>query len=137
MPLEEAPEQGRNGFPKYNKKILIVDDDETVLYLLRRFFAREQFEVMVARGGLEAKERLKTQRPDVVLTDLKMPSFSGVDLIGFIHQNMKNIPIIVMTAYPYLYPKKKGENEVTAYFVKPFDVNEIFTSVKRILGGRV
>ena len=136
MASEEEPEQGTNSFPRNNRKILIVDDDETVLYLLRRYFLREQFEVLVARSGLEAKERLKTQRPDIVLTDLKMPSFSGADLIGFIHQNMKNIPIIVMTAYPYLYPKKKSENEVTAYFVKPFDVNEIFTSVKRILGGR-
>jgi len=47
--LWKKPRTGEKRLSKYNKKILIVDDDETVLYLLRRFFAREQFEVMVAR----------------------------------------------------------------------------------------
>jgi len=122
-------------FPKNKKKILIVDDDETILYILRRFFIGEGFEVLVAKDGLEAMERLKAENLSLVLTDIKMPSFSGIDLIRFIRQNMKGIPIVAMTAYPYLYPEKRNGNEVDAYFRKPFDINEMLSSIEKILGG--
>jgi DNA-binding NtrC family response regulator len=64
-----------------------------------------------------------------------MPSFSGIDLIKFIHQNMKGVPIIVMTADPYLYPENRNRNEVEGYFVKPFDISEMLSSIEKILGG--
>jgi CheY-like chemotaxis protein len=124
-----------NDFPKNKKKILIVDDDETILYILRRFFIGEGFEVLLAKDGLEALERLKAEDPALVLTDIKMPSFSGIDLIKFIRQNMKGIPIVAMTAYPHLYSEKRNGNEVDAYFRKPFDINEMLSSIERILGG--
>jgi len=133
--LEEEPEQGTNSFPKNNRKILIVDDDQTILHLLRRFFIGEGLEVLVAKDGLEAIGRLKTQRPAIVLTDLKMPGLPGGDLIRFIHQKMEGIPIIVMTAYPHLYPESRNGIEVDAYFRKPFDVNEMLSSIEKILGG--
>jgi len=114
---------------------LIVDDDETILHMLKRFFDARGYQVVAEGDGLKAVERLKMEKPAIVLTDIKMPSFSGIDLIKFIHQNRKDVPIIVMTAYPYLYPQKRNRNEIEAYFVKPFDIDEMFSSVKRILGG--
>jgi YesN/AraC family two-component response regulator len=75
------------------------------------------------------------ENPSIVLTDLKMPSFSGIDLIQFIRQNKKETPVVVMTAYPYLYPQTRNGNEVKAYFVKPFDIDEVFLSIQRILEG--
>jgi len=133
--LEKESSKVTDDFPKNKKKILIVDDDETILYILRRFFIGEGFEVLVAKDGLEALERLKTEKLALVLTDVKMPSFSGIDLIKFIRQNMKGIPIVAMTAYPYLYPEKRNGNEVDAYFRKPFDINEMLSSIEKILGG--
>ncbi|MBP1697306.1 MAG: two component transcriptional regulator, winged helix family [Deltaproteobacteria bacterium] len=135
MLLERGSSKVTNDFPKNRKKILIVDDDETILYILRRFFIGEGFEVLVAKDGLEAMERLKAENLSLVLTDIKMPSFSGIDLIRFIRQNMKGIPIVAMTAYPYLYPEKRNGNEVDAYFRKPFDINEMLSSIEKILGG--
>ena len=135
MRLEKESSKVTDDFPKNKKKILIVDDDETILYILRRFFIGEGFEVLVAKDGLEALERLKTEKLALVLTDIKMPSFSGIDLIKFIRQNMKGIPIVAMTAYPYLYPEKRNGNEVDAYFRKPFDINEMLSSIEKILGG--
>jgi CheY-like chemotaxis protein len=134
MSLEE-PQQGTKKFSKNNKRILIVDDDETILYILRRFFIGEGFEVLVATDGLEAKERLKAERPALVLTDIKMDSFSGIDLIKFIRQNMKDIPIVAMTVYPHLYPERRNGNEVDAYFRKPFDINEMLSAIEKILEG--
>lgn len=135
MRLEKESSKVTDDFPKNKKKILIVDDDETILYILRRFFIGEGFEVLVAKDGLEALERLKTEKLALVLTDIKMPSFSGIDLIKFIRQNMERIPIVAMTAYPYLYPEKRNGNEVDAYFRKPFDINEMLSSIEKILGG--
>lgn len=134
MPLEEGPEQGTRSFPSNSKRILIVDDDGTILHMLKRFFNARGYQVLAEKDGLKAVERLKVETPAIVLTGIKIPSFSGVDLIRFIRQTMKDIPIIVMTAYPYLYPEKRNGNEVEGYFIKPFDIDEMFSSVKRILG---
>jgi len=133
--LEEESSKATDDFHKNKKKILIVDDDETILYILKRFFVGMGFQVWVAKDGFEAMERLKAEKPALVLTDIKMPSFSGIDLIKFIRQNMKDVPIIVMTAFPHLYPEKRNENRVEAYYVKPFDIDEMFLSIEKILGG--
>jgi CheY-like chemotaxis protein len=133
--LERGCSNVTNDFYKNKKKILIVDDDETILYILRRFFIGEGFEVLVAKSGLQALEKLKAENPALVLTDIKMPSFSGIDLIRFIRQNMKGIPIVAMTAYPHLYSEKRNGNEVDAYFRKPFDINEMLSSIEKILRG--
>jgi DNA-binding response OmpR family regulator len=133
--MEEEFLSGKGSFPKNKKKILIVDDDETILHTLRRFFVREGFEVLTAQNGLEAKGRLEAEMPSLVLTDIKMPSFSGIDLIKFIRHNLIGIPIVAMTAYPHLYPEKRNGNEVEAYFLKPFDIHEMLSTIEKILGG--
>jgi len=70
-----------------------------------------------------------------VLTDIKTDSFSGIDLIKFIRQIRKDIPIVAMTAYPYLYPGRRNGDQVEAYFRKPFDINEMLSAIEKILGG--
>jgi two-component system alkaline phosphatase synthesis response regulator PhoP len=135
VPLEDEPEQMTNSFPKNNRKILIVDDDETILHMLKRFFDSRGYQVLVEKDGLKAVEKLKAEKLTLVLTDIKMPSFSGIDLIKFIRQNMEGIPIVAMTAYPHLYPEKKNGGEVDAYFRKPFDINEMLSSIEKIIGG--
>ncbi len=103
--------------------------------MLKRFFDARGYQILAEKDGWEAVQRLKLEKPAMVITDIKMPSYSGVDLIKFIRQNMRDIPVFVMTSYPYLYPEKRNGDEVQAYFVKPFDIDEMFSSVKKILGG--
>jgi len=133
--LNGKPQKQIEPLSKDKKKILIVDDDQTILYLLRKIFVGRGFQVSVAKDGLEAIERLKTEIPALVITDLKTPSLSGADLISSIRQTKNDLPIIVMTAYPNLYPEKKDDKEIKAYFRKPFDINEMISSVERILGN--
>jgi CheY-like chemotaxis protein len=128
--IEEASQKGPDTVGKNKKNILIVDDDETILHMLKRYFIREGFQVFVAKNGAEAMERLKVENAPIVLTDLKMPSSSGIELIQFIRQNTKDTAIVVMTAYP----EEWSGNEVQAYFVKPFDIEEMFSAIQRILG---
>jgi DNA-binding response OmpR family regulator len=75
---EEVPYHERgNSFRKDNKKILIVDDDETILHLLRKFFVARGFHILTARDGFVAMDQLKAENPDWVLTDLDMRLLSG------------------------------------------------------------
>ncbi len=129
--VKEAPQKGSCTFGKNKKKILIVDDDETILHVLKRFFIREGFQVFVAKDGKEAMERLKVENPAIVLTDLKMPSLSGIELIQYIQKNIKGTAIVVMTAYP----EEWSGSEVEACFVKPFDIDEMFSAIQRIVGA--
>ncbi len=109
---------------------MIVDDDETLLHLLKRFFIREGFEVVVATDGIEAMEKLKAESPAIVLTDLNIPSLSGIELIQHIRKNRKDTPIVVMTAYP----EEWSGSEVEACFLKPFDIEEMFSVIQKIVG---
>jgi DNA-binding response OmpR family regulator len=129
--IKEASQKGPCTFGKNKKNILIVDDDETILHMLKRFFIREGFQVFVARDGIEAKERLKVENPTIVLTDLKMPSLSGIELIQYIQKNTVGTAIVVMTAYP----EEWSGSEVDACFVKPFDIDEMFSAIQRIVGA--
>jgi len=122
------PEPGRSEGNR--KTILIVDDDETILHLLRRFFAREGFRVSIAKDGVEAIERLKEESPAVLLTDLKMPSLAGTELIQFVRKNGIRTAVVVMTAYP----EEWSGNDIGACFTKPFDLDEIFSAIRGILG---
>lgn len=129
--IEETPQKGSNPFRKGRRNILIVDDDETLLHLLKRFFVREGFEVAVATDGIEAMERLKAENPAVVLTDLNIPSLSGIELIQCIRKKGKDTAIVVMTAYP----EEWSGSEVEACFMKPFDIEEMFSVIQRIVGA--
>lgn len=129
--IKETRQKEPYPFGKNKKKILIVDDDETILHMLKRFFIREGFQVFVARDGIEATERLKVENPAIVLTDLKMPSLSGIELIQYIQKNAKGTAIVVMTAYP----EEWSASEVEACFVKPFDIEEMFSAIQRIVGA--
>lgn len=128
--IKEAPQKGHYTFGKNKKRILIVDDDETILHMLKRFFIREGFQVFVARDGIEAMERLKAESPSIVLTDLKIPSLSGIELIQYIQKNTKGTAVVVMTAYP----EEWSGSKVEACFVKPFDIDEMFSAIQRIVG---
>lgn len=115
------------------KKILIIDDDETILHLLRKVFIGKGYEVSVAMDGREAIDKLKRDLPALVITDLKTPSLSGKDLILSIRATKQDLPIIIMTAYPNLYQEKKGDKQIQDYFRKPFDINEMISSVEAII----
>ena len=109
MLLKEEHRHRTDAFPKNKKKILIVDNEETILYMLKKIFIGKGFQVLLAKDGLGAVERLKAEKPDIVIAELELPSLSGMDMIKFIHQNMKGIPIIVMTASSNLYHEKRME----------------------------
>src|SRR3990167_4915986 len=82
--------------------VLVVDDDPFVLETTSLLLKEFGYNVIQCRGAGEAMAKLKTNRVDVVLTDIKMPDISGIELLEMVHAFNKDIPVVLMTAYAEL-----------------------------------
>ena len=80
-------------------KILIVDDDEVCRLYFRDLFLREGYSVNICDNGLEAIQCFKTDRPDVVLMDVRMPNISGNKTLKLMKSIDCKVPIVMMSAY--------------------------------------
>ncbi|MFZ0565890.1 MAG: response regulator, partial [Chlamydiales bacterium] len=112
--------------------ILIVDDEPLILGFLEETLKRQRFLVDVAANGKQALSLLKKNTYDLVLTDLKMPDMSGMEILRFTQEVSKQTVVIVMTAYGTI------ENAVEAmrsgafhYLLKPFTPDTIETLIKK------
>jgi two-component system alkaline phosphatase synthesis response regulator PhoP len=81
-------------------KILVVDDEEDLLELLRYNLEREGFQTVPARDGVEAIERARTEKPDLVILDIMMPRMDGIEVCRRMRQDahLRTIPILMLTA---------------------------------------
>jgi CheY-like chemotaxis protein len=81
------------------KRVLLVDDDPIALRIYRDGLSRQGFDVKTAADGLSALQALRTERPDVVVLDLMMPRFSGVEVLKFIRgeKTLESLPVIVLS----------------------------------------
>lgn len=110
------------------KKILVVDDEEDILWSLKEFLVNKDLEaqVVTAASGEEALEKLARKRIDLVITDIKMPGMSGLDLLVEIKNRFPYISVIVMTAFPSSEFKREALLKGGIYFVeKPFDIKAL------------
>lgn len=115
--------------------LLVVDDQMGVRRLLFEAFNEEGYFVEMAGSGLEAIEKVKERKPDLILMDMKMPGMNGLGALKEIKAIYDDAVVIMMTAY--------GELEIVAeamqlgvreYITKPFDINELKNLVKKLLG---
>lgn len=111
------------------KKILIVDDEEDMIWSLQNNLCNEtlQAEILIASSGEEALEVLKTSgQVDLVITDIKMPGITGLDLLIEIKNLYPYTSVIVMTAFPSNEYKREALLKGSLHFVeKPFELNEL------------
>ena len=118
------------------RTILVVEDYEDVRQVLKVLLESENFQVLEATSGPEAVEVVKDERPDVILMDLSLPGFDGLEAIRRIRtlDGFQNTPIIVLTAYAgqstYETALRAGSNYFRA---KPIDFDELVTLLKEIL----
>lgn len=115
-------------------RILIVDDSESTLEVLERNLVRVGYRVFRASAVAEAIETLKGTSIDLVITDLKMPRISGMDLVQHVKDNFRNVGIMMITGYPSIESAvqavKSGAEE---YLAKPFTDEELLSAVQRAL----
>jgi two-component system response regulator HydG len=118
--------------------VLVVDDEAGILESLRILLRGEGWQVLTAQGGRAGLEQLNASRPDVVLSDIRMPVVDGVQLLAAVKQRDPDCPVILMTAQATLQSAVQAVNEGAFHYVqKPFRNDEIIALVRRALETRV
>jgi DNA-binding NtrC family response regulator len=115
-------------------RILLVEDEESLRITLAANLELEGYEVTEARNGKEAIELLGAQRFDLVLSDIRMPQVTGIDLLLHAKQHYPGLPVVLMTAYAMEEQVRTAMSEgVFAVLRKPFDFSAAATAIVRAL----
>ncbi|HET6311985.1 MAG TPA: response regulator [Candidatus Nitrosotalea sp.] len=114
------------------KRILVVDDDPSMRFLLRLIFERSGHEVSEAQHGVAALIRIKDELPDLIVTDMMMPVMDGGELITHLRSNPRtaDVPILALTANP---DAREAAGDADYVLGKPFDQSMLLATVNSIL----
>src|SRR5205809_254665 len=112
--------------------ILVIDDEQGILETLRILLKNEGFDVTIAQGGKAGLEQLKNSAPDIVLTDLKMPGVTGIEILSAVRSQDPETPVILMTAQASLQTAIQAVNEGAFYYIqKPFSNDDMVAICRR------
>lgn len=118
-------------------KILIIEDDAAFCQMLERFLTKKGYDVATSFSAADAKEKTRVSTFDLVLTDLRLPDYDGITLLGDIKELHPNVQVIVMTGYAEVgtavEAMKKGAFD---YISKPFTPEEIVMVIANALNSK-
>ena len=114
------------------KKILLVEDEESLRLLYEEELKAEGYEMVTAGNGKEALRQLEEIKPDLILLDIVMPVMDGMETLGRIMGKKRNIPIIIHTSYPG-YREDFMSWAADAYVAKSSDLRELKDTVRDLL----
>jgi two-component system response regulator HydG len=118
-------------------RVLVVDDDKSMIELLGERLKKRQFEVVTARGAAEARVAFDGAEPDVVVTDLNMPGQSGIQFCEWVVTNRSDTPVIVITAFGSLDTAIAAIRAGAYDFItKPFEIDVLAIALERALRHR-
>lgn len=124
------------------RRILVVDDYEYLLYLLRSLLEDEHYQVSVVSKGAEAQARIRENPPDLIILDLKLGNMSGLDILEALrsHEATANIPVLIYTAaileaesVATLVAGNPTRYRNVSVLRKPFEVDELLERVGQMI----
>lgn len=116
-------------------KVLVVDDDKKIRTLLLDTLSALGYKTIGARDGEEALALLEKQKPDVVISDIKMPKLSGLSLLRNIKDKDPKIPVLMITGYNFTYTKDQAlDSGADGFLAKPFRISKIEELMQSVLG---
>ena len=117
-------------------KILIVDDEEHIRFLYSEELTEAGYEVITADSGYKLIERIEEEKPDLVVLDIKMVDYNGLDLLQDIRNKFYNLPVVLCTAYDTF---KEDMKSIAAdfYVIKSFDLSELKSKISMALEANV
>lgn len=116
------------------KKILIVEDELKVASFIKKGLQTQNFEVVVAETGRDAKRFFDDGVYDLIILDIGLPDMSGLEVCDYIRKKNTKVPILILTALGTVADKLSGfEVGTDDYMVKPFDFMELLVRVKALL----
>lgn len=108
--------------------VLFVDDEPSILKFLSKVMQMAHFEVETASNGADGINKIKTFDFDIIITDIKMPGISGNHLLAYSKDKEESIPVIGMSATPWLMDEALFDGVLS----KPFSNDELFHEINRL-----
>ncbi len=121
-------------------RILLVDDEPSIVKMVSKRLEVEGFEVLVAMDGQEGLKKAQMEAPDVMILDLMLPKLNGYEVCTMLKQDTRyqKIPIVLFTAKAQEKDEKLGlACGADAYIRKPFNAQELVAKLKELLGRAV
>lgn len=121
---------------KDTKRILIVDDVESIVMSVKTFLERHRYEVITANDGQEGLEKAKTEQPDLIILDLMLPRMHGYKVCGLLKKDTRyaKTPIILFTAKAQEKDVKLGQEVgADAYLTKPFEPEVLLSKIIELI----
>lgn len=117
-----------------SKKVLVVDDEQSILTLLKYNLEQSGFQVITALDGEAGINTAIAEKPDLIILDLMLPKLDGIEVCKLLRQRKINVPILMLTAKDDELDKILGlELGADDYMTKPFSPREVIARVKAIL----
>lgn len=116
------------------KKVLVVDDEESIRELYRADLTDEGYEVGLAADGRQALLLLDSFRPNLVTLDIKLPDIDGIEVLRRIRVMNPTVPVVLLTAFGE-FRQDFNTWASDAYIVKSHDTTELKETVRRLLGA--
>ncbi len=121
------------------KKIMVVEDEESVREMVAKMLKARGYGVDVANDGLDGLRKIDQSKPDLLIADVMMPNLDGLTLVKALkeHKDTKNIPVIFLTAKGDARSMIEGINVGAKFYVtKPFQMDDLLTKVGKLLGDK-
>jgi DNA-binding NtrC family response regulator len=117
---------------QFTKRVLVVDDEESILGLLNEVLTDEGYQVEGAADGFHALEKVKDNGFDVMLVDHRLPQMNGIELLRTVKRINPDISVIIMTGEVNLHSVIESiRNGACDFIIKPFDLDEAIAAVNR------
>ena len=117
-------------------RILVTDDEPNIVRLIQVNLERQGFQVETASNGAQALEKIRANRPDLLVSEVMMPEMDGFELLSNIRRDpaLENLPVIMLTAKAQDRDVLEGYTRgADMYLTKPFNPIELVTFAKRLL----
>ncbi len=112
--------------PKSMRKVLVIDDDNSLLTLLIEAIKVLGYDVVACRNGADAREAFANEKFDLVISDFMLPDVNGVILLRELKKLNPALPIVIVTGYPWAYtPAMAKADGIDGYLGKPFRINQL------------
>ncbi|RXK18221.1 response regulator transcription factor [Macrococcus sp. DPC7161] len=117
-----------------SQKVLVVDDEQSIVTLLQYNLQQSGFEVITAYDGEDGLNKIFTESPDIVVLDVMLPKLDGVEVCKAVRSEKNQVPILMLTAKDDEFDKVLGlELGADDYMTKPFSPREVIARIKAIL----
>ncbi len=119
-----------------DKKVLVVDDEIHIVYVVAIKLRNNGYEVISAENGADAFKLACEEKPDIIVTDFQMPVMTGLELVEKLRddEQTRDIPVIMLTARGFaVADERKKDLQISQFLSKPFSPKELLRSIEDIL----